>query len=142
MSEKSIKPPSATDNNFHTKIICEYGQGKEKNQRNLLQTRQFIFNSWKCNTFIYCLRTRYIVKRFIHRFLLCNCLLGAVSLINSCDPNIYAYSGNGAEQMHVHNIHGQTVFWVKKLFILGVDYCFLLLFLRFNVDYKKNVIST
>ena len=49
------------------------------------------------NTFIYCLRTRCNVKRFIHRFLLCNCLLGAVSLINSCDPNIYVYSGNGAE---------------------------------------------
>ena len=39
MSEKNIKPSSTTDNNFHTKIIYEYGQGKEKNQRNLLQAR-------------------------------------------------------------------------------------------------------
>ena len=64
-------------------------------------------------------------------------MLGAVSLINSCDPNIYAYSGNGAESMHVHNFHGQTVIWVKNVLFLEVDNCFPLLFLRFNVDNKK-----
>ena len=68
MSKESIKPPFTTDNIFDPEIIHKNGQRKITIKGICLKQDNISFSSWECSKFIYCLKTRCMVKGFNHRF--------------------------------------------------------------------------
>ena len=67
MSEETITTPSRAENSFNPEIIYNYGRGRIK-FKGICLKQDSVFYWQKCSKFIYLVQSRYMVKRFKHRF--------------------------------------------------------------------------
>ena len=120
MSKENIKIPPTSDNNFAQKVIASNRLEKVIfNENCLIQEKIYSIHDSAVN--LYITFELDIWSRDLNSdFTLDNCLVGAMKLTKSVNPDKYGYNGYGLDLKHVQNIHGGVVNGVKMLLFLGL----------------------
>ena len=120
MSKENIKIPPTSDNTFAQKVIDSNRLEKVIfNENCLIQEKIYSIHDSAvnlCITFELDIWSRDLNSDFT----LDNCLVGAMKLTKSVNPDKYGYNGYGLDLKHVQNIHGGVVNGVKMLLFLGL----------------------
>ena len=120
MSKENIKIPPTSDNTFAQKVIDSNQLEKVIfNENCLIQEKIYSIHDSAVN--LYITFELDIWSRDLNSdFTLDNCLVGAMKLTKSVNPDKYGYNGYGLDLKHVQNIHGGVVNGVKMLLFLGL----------------------
>ena len=120
MSKENIKIPPTSDNTFAQKVIDSNRLEKVIfNENCLIQEKIYSIHDSAVN--LYITFELDIWSRDLNSdFTLDNCLVGAMKLTKSVNPDKYGYNGYGLDLKHVQNIHGGVVNGVKMLLFLGL----------------------
>ena len=133
VSKESIKTPPISDNTFALKVIDSNWLEKFIFNGNcLIQEKIYFIHDSTVNLYI-----TFELDTWSRDLNWDNCLVGAMKLTRSVNPDKYGYNGYGLDLKHVQNIHGGVVNGVKTLLFLGWW------FLSFSVHFgnrNKNVL--
>ena len=122
--KKSIKTPTS-GNTFAPKVIGSNRLEKVIFKWNcLIQEKIYFIHDNAVNLYITSELDTW-ARDLSTDFTLDNCLVGAMKLTKSLNPDKYEYSGYGFDLKHVQNIHGGVVNGVKMLLFLGLMIVFL-----------------
>ena len=121
--KESIKTPPISDNTFAPKVIdCNQLEKVVFNRNCLMQDKIYFIHDSAVNLYI-TLELDTWSRDLNTDFTLDNCLVGAMKLAKSVNPDKHGYSGYGLDLKHVQNIHGGVVTGVKMF--LGLMIVFL-----------------